>query len=176
MRTSQIRIFSLAIAIAVQSCSTTMPAGFWKNFDSKNITSELNDQGPYGGHRALYWQGTAGEFNAVRVIDFATKNGWKFRDSSRFTVVQTHAWKDNGKTIFPLSDKGFQSSFNFSDSGGNAEYGYFPLSMTSGIEVIRFETAWTKVQPGSGVVTNAAGYVVLNMEQDQMSVYHLWGE
>jgi hypothetical protein len=153
-----------------------MPAGFWINFDSKNITSDINDQGPYGGHRALSWQGTAGEFNAVRVIDFATRNGWKFRDSSRFTPVVVQAWKENGKAIFPLSTNGFQPSFNFSDSVSNAEYGYFPLSITTSIDGIRFETSWTMVQPGSGGVTDAVGYVVLNMDQDQMSVYHLWGE
>lgn len=155
------------------SCSVRMPAGFWKNFDSKSITNEINDQGPYGGHRALFWQGIdAAKFNSVNVIEFATKNGWKFKDSSRFTRSEVQRWRYNGKTIFPLSTEGFEPSGSYS----NSEYSYFPLSTISDIEVITFETDWTKVEPGSGKVTNACGYVVLIKDQNQMSVYHLWGE
>jgi hypothetical protein len=168
-----IKAFALAMTIAAQSCSIRMPAGFWKNLESENITSEINDQGPYGGHRALFWQkkGTA-KFNLTNVIEFATENGWKFKDSSRFTLSEIQRWRYYDKTIFPLSTEGFKPSGDYGDS----EYSYFPLSTTSDIEVITFETNWIKVEPGSGRETNACGYVVLNKEQNQMSVYHLWGE
>jgi hypothetical protein len=150
-----------------------MPAGFWKNFDSENITSEINDQGPYGGHRALFWhKKDAARFNLADVIEFATKNGWKFKDSSTFTVTEIQRWRYNDKTIFPLSTEGFKPPGDY----GNSEYSYFPLETRSDIEVLTFETNWTKVEPGSGKVTNAFGYVVLNKEQNQMSVYQLWGE
>jgi len=168
-----IRLFALAMTITVQACSIKMPSGFWGNFESENITSEINDQGPYGGHRALFWQkmGTA-KFNLANVIEFATKNGWKFKDSSKFTLTEVQKWRYNNKTIFPLSTEGFNPSGNY----GDFEYSYFPLSTTSDIEVITFETNWIKVEPGSGKETNAFGYVVLNKDQNQMSVYHLWGE
>jgi hypothetical protein len=167
------RFFFLAMAIVTESCSTTTPAGFWKNFDSKNITSEINDQGPYGGHRALFWQGVgAAKFNLANVIEFATKNGWRFKDSSRFTLTEVQRWRYNDNIIFPLSTEGFKPSGGYS----NSEYSYFPLPTTSDIVVIAFETNWTKVEPGSGKVRNAFGYVVLNKDQSQMSVYHLWGE
>jgi hypothetical protein len=168
-----IRLFPLATTILAQACSLKMPAGFWRSFDSKSITREINDQGPYGGHRAIFWQGIgAAKFNLVSVIEFATKNGWKFKDSSRFTLTEVQRWRYFGKTIFPLSSEGFEPSGSYS----NSEYSYFPLSTTSDIEIITFETNWTKVEPGSGKETNAFGYVVLNKDHNQMAVYHLWGD
>jgi len=138
------------MAIMAQSCSLKMPTAFWTNFDSKSITSEINDQGLYGGHRAIFWQDTgAAKFNLANVIEFATKNGWKFKDSARFTLSEIQRWRYYGKTIFPLSTEGFEPSGSYN----NSEYSYFPLSTTSDIEVITFETDWTKIEPGSGKVS-----------------------
>jgi hypothetical protein len=117
VKISSIKLFPLAMAIMAESCSLKMPTAFWTNFDSKSITSEINDQGPFGGHRAIFWQEMgAATFNLANVIEFATKNGWKFKDSSRFALTEIQRWRYDGKTIFPLSSEGFEPSGSYNNS------------------------------------------------------------
>jgi hypothetical protein len=156
-----------------QSCSSTMPTSFWKNFESSSLTNEISDQGPFGGHRALFWKvKTPDIFNSAKILEFASKNVWKLKDSSNFTLTTIQNWKHNGKTIFSLSNKGFTPNENYS----NTEFDNFPLTITSDLKVFIFETNWTKVDPGTTETTNAFGYVVLNNDKTEMAVYHLWGE
>ena len=161
------------IIFLTQSCSSLTPSGFWKSFDRKNLIKEISDQGPYGGHRALYWQtSTPNYFNLTEIISFANKNSWTLVDSSKFTGQEIEKWKFYNKYLFPLSSNGFVPT----DTIYNSWFDDFPLQIKGDITVYKFETGWTKVNPGTGETTNAFGYVLLNKEKNQMTVYHLWGE
>ena len=42
--------------------------------------------------------------------------------------------------------------------------------------VIKCDSGWTKVDPGSGNSSAAYGYILLNNDRSKMAVYHFWGE
>ena len=160
------------ILLVIQSCSSTMPSGFWKKFEANCLTREISDQGPWGGYRALYWKSNKSIFNSSNVLAFATKNGWKFKDSINFSLNDKQNWNHNGNKIFPLSHHGFTPIGNYSST----EFDNFPLNITSNLIVFIFETDWVKVDPGTAETTDAFGYIVLNKDKSEMAVYHLWGD
>ena len=73
----------LTICLANVSCGNkTTPAGFWIKYKAELLKKNISDQGPYGGHRAMYWKSESqNTFTAKQVIDFATKNSWTLVDS-----------------------------------------------------------------------------------------------
>jgi hypothetical protein len=162
-----------AIIILTESCSSVTPSAFWKNFDSKTLTKEISDQGPYGGHRALYWQTSMPNyFSSTEIISFANKNSWTLVDSSKLTGQQIEKWKFYNKYLFPLSSSVFVST----DTIYNSQFDNFPLQIKGDITLYKFETGWTKVNLRTAETTNAFGYVLLNNDKTQMTVYYLWGE
>lgn len=61
-------------ALALFSCNKLIPAGFWKNFEKAQLIESVGDQGPWGGHCAIYWNtNKGGYFNTEKVIEFAKK-------------------------------------------------------------------------------------------------------
>jgi hypothetical protein len=166
-------IVYIIVGLALQSCYSSTPTGFWRKFENNDLKNELSSQGLYGGHRALFWETKQNKkINVANIISFAKLNGWIFKDRINFNAEIIRNWLYNNQPIFPLSHQGFTSTIEYND----ADYIYFPLKIKSDATVYIFETNWTKVETGTAEFTNAFGYVILNKEKNLMAVYHLWGE
>ena len=115
----------------------------------------------------MYWKtDNKNTFAAKQVIDFATKNGWELVDSILFPSDTLGKWKTEHTFPFTYSD--------FSDTTMNMEA--FPRWIMSEVEVYRFKTGWIAVEPGNARETDKNGYVTINSDGTELSVYHLWGE
>lgn len=157
--------------LAFAACNVA-PAGFWKSYHKDLLLKEINDQGPYGGHRAIYWKaGKTNIFRASDFISFAQKNGWALIDSLTFTHEQTNKWTYNNKAIFPLTSAGFSDSVLNSN-----ELEHFPRWFGGQVKVYKFQTGWITIQPGTDDSIAENGFVVVNSNGTEMAVYHLWGE
>jgi hypothetical protein len=162
----------ILMAFAFVSCNKSTPAGFWKNYNKGYLLKSISDQGPFGGHRAIYWKsGKANTFNSIGVLDFAKENGWKIIDSSYFTAEQTNKWTYNNKAVFPLTSNGFPDTLM-----NNTELEYFPLWFPEQIKVYKFETGWITKEPGTDSTITENGFVVISSNGSEMAIYHLWGE
>ncbi|PYS44941.1 MAG: hypothetical protein DMG13_33065 [Acidobacteria bacterium] len=42
--------------------------------------------------------------------------------------------------------------------------------------LIRCDSGWIRVEPGSGKSSTAYGYILLNDDGSKMAIYHFWGE
>ncbi len=154
------------------SCSKITPAGFWNNYQSKFLLRNISDQGPYGGHRAMYWMAEKhGTFNSRQVLEFATKNGWKLVDSLEFNETKIATWNCEKGPIFPLTFEGFQDSIR-----DLSTCKYFPRWINKAIKIYCFKTGWITIVSGNSNSFEENGFVVLNKDGTEMSVYHLWGE
>jgi hypothetical protein len=165
-------LLTLILILAFASCNKATPSGFWKNFKKDLLIKDIIDQGPYGGHRAVYWKSNgANTFNSEEVIDFAINNGWTIVDSTKFNLSQTSNWLYDNKPIFPLSYTGLSDT-----AKSVSTYEYFPRWFGGDIMVYRFKSGWIAIQPGTDNSIEENGFVVFNRERNQMAVYHLWGE
>jgi hypothetical protein len=160
------------LCLTVTSCNKATPAGFWKNYQKDLIEKDISDEGPYGGHRAIYWKSNkADPFNSSNVLDFAKKNGWTLVGSSIFSSVQTSKWTYANQAIFPLTHTGFSDKqFN------NADLTNFPRWFGGQVVIYRFKTGWLTLEPGTDNSIEENGFVMISRDGDEMSVYHLWGE
>lgn len=164
-------IFSLMFGLL--SCSKTTPSGFWSNFQKEYLKENLSNQGAWGGYRAMYWQAEdTGTFNSKEVIDYAVKNGWKVVKSVEVNATELNSWNYNNKPIFPLSFEGFTKM----PSTNQAIYEKFARWINTDLQVYMFRTGWIIVEPGTNETNEINGFIVLNNEGKEMSVYHLWGE
>lgn len=160
--------------LGLLSCSSTTPSGFWDDFKKEALTKNISDQGLHGGHRAIYWKSQKkGAFHSKEIVDFATRNGWQLTDSLEVKSEDLETWNYNQSPIFPLSHTGFFLSPEMS----NPVYKYFPRWINdTTLKVYMFKTGWITIEPGTNDTIDENGFVVLNNDRDEMSVYHLWGE
>lgn len=143
-----------------------MPTHFWDDFHPDLIKENLNDQGPWGGHRATHWSTSqAGTFSPATLLQFAAQYDWIFMDSARFSDMV------GDRTLFPLGHSGLDTSTNI-----NSTHEYFPIWIKAPATLYRFKTNWVTVEPGTDESHTALGYVVINSARQEMAVYHLWGE
>lgn len=160
------------LAVTFFSCNKVTPASFWKNYNSRFLIKNVSDQGPYGGHLASYWKSNQDNtFISSGIIKFANENGWRLTDSLTYDEPQTTRWTYLGKSIFPLSEKGFSGV-----ASNNSTYEYFPRSFGGKIKVYKFKTGWITIDPATDNSIEENGFVLLNNRGNEMSVYHLWGE
>lgn len=104
-------LLTFFLTLIFVSCNSATPTGFWKNYKTKCLVSNISDQGPFGGHRAVYWKSDKqSTFDTKDILDFATKNGWTFTDSSSFGQNLAIKWMYENKKIFPLSRIGFNDT------------------------------------------------------------------
>jgi hypothetical protein len=172
MTTKFVLVFSSLLTLAFLSCNKMTPAGFWKNYNSRFLIKSISDQGPYGGHRALYWKSNEDKtFSSVGIIKFATENGWKLIDSSEYQAHHTTKWTYLGKPIFPLDHTGFSEV-----PSNNSTFEYFPRRFGGTVKVFKFKTGWIAIAPGTDNSIEENGFVLVNNLGNEMSVYHLWGE
>jgi hypothetical protein len=160
------------LAAAFIACNRATPAGFWQNFKEDLLVKNISDQGPYGGHRAVYWRSDKEQsFNSNETIKFAKMHGWTFVDSSSYDGTQTSKWMYQDQAVFPLTSTGF-----FDTVMNNSQLSYFPRWFDGHVEVYKFKTGWVTIEPGTDNAIEENGFVVINSDCKQMAVYHLWGE
>ena len=145
---TSIRFFLFIILLTCAAgCNKTTPAGFWNNFNSRFIKNNLSDQGPYGGHRAIYWDiENSSTLNAEDFVEFAIKKGWTLIDSADYDSVQTSQWIYDNKQIFPISN------FVFDDEKkGLSIHKYLPRWFDGRLKLYRFKTGWITIEPETDV-------------------------
>jgi hypothetical protein len=171
MTTKPFLFLTLVLTLAFARCNKT-PAGFWKNYKKDLLLKNISDQGPYGGHRAIYWKSDkTNTFTSAHVLDFAKKNGWALVDSSSYNSDQTNKWTYNNKAVFPLT------STRFSDAHWNdAHLTDFPRWFGGQVKVYKFKTGWVTIEPGTDNSIEENGFAVISSDGTEMAVYHLWGE
>ena len=169
------KVFLLLVflwTLTFASCNIATPAGFWKNYKSELLVKNISDQGPYGGHRAIYWKSKIQKtFTSCDVLEFARRNGWTLIDSSKFSEDQTTQWTYNNQAVFPLTSIGF-SVRHLND----ADLADFPRWFGGQVIVYKFTTGWLTIEPGTDNSTDENGFAVISSDGVQMAVYHLWGE
>ena len=111
-------------------------------------------------------------FDIRRIIEFATENGWTFVDSTKYEEADLKTWTYFDKQIFPLSHEGFNPTVTPQIS----TYEHFPRWTKSDVWVLHFKTGWVSIQPGTDESNDINGFVMVNKEKNEMTVYHLWGE
>ena len=133
----------------------------------------ISDQGPYGGHRAIYWKtDKAHTFYSTSILEFADKNAWTFVDSSEYTKEQVIKWTTyNKEAIFPLTSTGFSDTVIQS-----TQLDYFPRWFGGQVKMYRFKTGWVTIDPGFDDSIEENGFVLINDNGTEIAVYHLWGE
>ena len=105
------------------------------------------------------------------MLQFANKHGWKLIDSINFNYVQIRKWMYNDEPIFPLTSKGFSDTV-FND----AILINFPRRIEGDLTVFKFKTGWILFEPGTSISTEENGFILINNNENEMAVYHLWGE
>ena len=108
MKSKTLLILAIPLTLITASCNRTIPAGFWEDYETKLLVTNISDQGPYGGHIAIYWKSDKlSGFHTGDILDFAIKNGWTLADSAAFGQLLTGKWIYDNKQVFPLSSTGF---------------------------------------------------------------------
>ncbi len=172
MKTQPFILLTLVFILTLTACSKAVPAGFWRNFKSDLLVENISDQGPYGGHRAMYWKSDkTNSFTSTNVLEFARKSGWTLIDSSEFNSDQTNKWRYNEKAVFPLTSTGFSETIE-----SNTQLEHFPRWFSGQLKVYKFKTGWMTIEPGTDNSIEENGFVVINSDRTGMAVYHLWGE
>jgi len=171
MRIRPFILLTLILTFAFISCNKATPSGFWKNYKTNILVTNISDQGPYGGHRAIYWKSESSFFDTKSILDFATKNGWTLTDSLEFDQDQTKKWTYDNKKIFPLSSTGFDET-----AKSISTYNYFPRWFGGQLKIYKFKTGWVTIEPGTDNSIEENGFVILSQDKSELAVYHLWGE
>ncbi len=165
-------IYFLALIWMLTSCKKVSPAGFWENYKSNFLIENISEQGPYGGHRAMYWEADkANTSSSSNFIEFAKENGWTLVDSSIFNQDRTDKWIYSNAPIFPLTNSGFSDTVL-----NNSQLMHFPRWFSGQIIVYKFKTSWVTIEPGTDNSIETNGFVVMNKDKTKTAVYHLWGE
>jgi hypothetical protein len=152
------------LIVLTTACSEKTPASFWTNYQKNLIKSKTSDQGPWGGHREIYWKSeTANTFTEIELIEFAKKNYWKLIDSISFsadTLTQNSflKLKSDDYSLDILKDR-VLTKLKSNDN-----------------RVFVFKTTWLAVEPGNTRETFENGFAILNSDGTELKIYHLWGE
>lgn len=156
------------------SCDKNMPGGFWTKFDKKSIVKNESDQGPHGGHRVIHWTtSTTGTYNRKAIIDYAILNGWTPTDTLKLSKSDMNDWISKDKLLFPIYLNGIHKKWTEEDLKAYTE---FERYIDSDLTVYRFKTDWILIYPGTDESTSENGYVLVDKDENEMTLYQLWGE
>ena len=166
-------IHIILASLIISSCSKTMPAGFWNEFEKELIRNSVNDQGPWGGQSAIHWTSEKeNKFEISQIIDFAASNGWTIIDTLEYSIKDIEKWNDGKQLIFQACIEGFEPE-------GKDEiilFEDFPRWITNDFTVYRFKTDWIKIDLGTDNSSVENGFLLINQNRTEMTIYHLWGE
>lgn len=151
-----------------------MPGGFWEKYENKFIVKNESDQGPYGGHRTIHWTAKEkGTFDEKRILDFAISKEWYPTDTMRFSKSDIMDWYSDKIPVFPIYFKGTYKMYSEDDLSA---FTAFKRLITDDLTVYRFKTNWLLIYPGSNESTAENGYILIDKDGKQMTLYQMWGE
>ena len=158
------KYFIFILILISTACSKLSPAGFWVDFHKEFILTNNSDQGPWGGSREIHWKHKKKYiFNTNDIIEFANNNGWKLIDSLSFSLDT-------------ISDSSFSKLKNDDYSTDIMKYEVFSKLKLDDRKLLVFQTTWMSIEPGNARETFENGFVVLNSDGTEMSLFHFWGE
>jgi hypothetical protein len=138
----------LAYLIILFSCNSVGTGSFWLNFNDSSIKSQFLDHGPWGGTTIISWKFETDQIDEYQIREFAEMNEWFFITTSKEFKFP------HGDNLPKEIEKCIQNDFL----------------------ILTFKTDWILVEPGSGDTFDALGYVFINPNGKEMTVYHVWGE
>ena len=149
------------------------PAGFWLTYREDLVVNEHSNQGPWGGRRWIHWKSVEPMFDLADVIRFAENHGWECEESEEYSAGQIATWVWGDTSVFPLfygftGDPGWKHSHPYNTD--------FPRHIDGEAIVVRCDSGWIRVRPGTDQESTAFGYIVTSRDRRRMAVYHLWGE
>ena len=155
-----VNIIGCCVFTIIAGCNL-MPGSFWKNLYKDDIVHYVNDQGPWGGHREIFWSAeNSKHFSKEKVIAFAESNGWKFIDSSTHFSNRSKRWY--------VRDREVTSPF---------ENVYFEKWVRRDMQLLKFDSKWIREsEAGSGEFVTAYAFVLLSDDRNDMIFLHEWGE
>lgn len=158
--------------LASIACASLTPAGFWTTYRPESIKAQFSDQGPWGGHRWLYWEaGLQKRLTLQDATAFAASHGWSCEPAALYLQSQIRTWRYMSRPVFPfLADNDGRSPIT------DASVVDHPLHFDSDSAIARCASGWMRVRPGDGDATPAYGYLQVSVDGTRMAVYHHWGE
>ena len=161
----------ICLSAIVSSCNKATPAGFWKSYHGDEVLEQASDQGPWGGSRWIQWAANApNSFRVAEAVQFASENGWDCEEPTSYSADRMSKWLGRNGPVFPLF---FGKPETWRNYPANDE---FPRHILNDSTIVRCETGWIRVAPGSGESSPAFGYIHVGSDGRHMAVYHLWGE
>ena len=166
------KLLLIIITLCFSNCNLSSPVGFWKKFEHKNRIEFINQSGLFGGIHILHWVGNNDKYNKEKILKLTTENGWVLKKEEMFSSEKTKNWEYEEKKIFPLSWRGFESEMKLDYSS----FENFPRWISGEITVLSFETKLVSIdlETQENILIN--GFILLNKEGNEMTLYHQWGE
>ncbi len=159
----------LLLVLCLSGCNRLTPAGFWKYFDAEHIEKNISDQGPWGGHRTVFWHNAKGGYNQDAILKFAAENDWKLLSMKKIEAQNSAGPKLANQSDDILKDEDFTINYvNTDDDLG------FPGCINNDCILYEFDSGWTRVSEGETVT--AYGYILMNYNKTRMTMVHSWGE
>jgi hypothetical protein len=170
MRVKQVdnikRFFPIFFSMLCFNCNKISPAGFWKNFDSSHLIRNVSSQGPWGGHRIIYWKNLSKEYQTKQIIDFSSSNKCNLLKMSSLDNIAAKKWlEDHAGNI--ASDQKLSKQYINDVKGIRCQNGEKSILFT-------FDSHWVLVEGDTSKM--APGYVLLSPNRKQLLFYHKWGE
>lgn len=161
----------LITMIGLFSCNSSS-SDFWTDYSKVNLKEDYSKHGSRGGNSAIHWSADSTTFTFQQIKKYAEENNWEFIEGIEVNAEEVSKWSYNAKPIFPLSHEGFSKiiSTNFST------YDKFPRWINGDATVYLFKTGRVMIVPGTDDINEVNGFVLLNKDGNEMSVYHLWGD
>lgn len=158
----------ILLAFLGSSCNKLSPAGFWTNYEKELIKEKYSNQGPWGGKRYIHWQANDNHFFDLKnMFEFANDNGWHLIDTIMFSSEDLKRFTKNNKPSFP---------FTYTDFNDPLDDNQFPRWIITDATLYRFTTGWVAIEPGNLNSTEFNGYLLVNDKENEVTIYHLWGE
>ena len=99
------------------------------------------------------------------MLAFAKEKGWTCSKSKPVSSTEVAAWVYRQEPVFPLI---------FGENNVHTED--MKRHIDGSAILIRCDSGWIRVDPGSAESSTAFGYILLSTDGARMAVYHFWGE
>jgi len=168
------KIFQILVLFGVLQTGCSFHVNFWKDYLPNYQKEIISDNGPWGGHTSIHWNGPDNTFKSIEVIDYAENNGWILTDSLNLAAEKLLQWNKRDYLFFPLSHDGFEKEIppNF----WNSTWDDFPRYIVKNSTLYKYKTGILIIKPGTDEEVEINGFVLLNNDGNEMTIYHLWGE
>ena len=143
----------------------------WMKFQPRAISANSAPSGAWGGRAFIQWTATDGnKFTPESIKKFAASHHFTYVSDLAVSAADLNGWTtSSGDPIFPLGYDGLDATVR-----DDKVWAYFPRRITQDSVVMKFDTNW--IIAIGGVEKPAYAYALLSGDQQNLSLYHLWGE